>query len=511
MPPRPKPKRAPTTDIYATGRARPPTDRLTVISAQQETASIANSLTADRMVTIIRAAEAGNCTDLFRVYLDMLYGCAHLQGEFAKRKLNIVGEPIVIQPADKKNPADVAAADYCRALLSGQTNWLDICIHLLDSELYPVALAEKIYRPAPRGYELAQLVPVPHRLLDFRTGTLRVFDVDSAGLVLGTSHEPDPARYILHRGHLLTGPDQFGGPMRSLLWWWLLSTMDRTWWARFLERFGAPFLLGKYNDNDDASRSVLESAFALATRLGGLVVTKDTEVDIKEAAASSTGDAYERFITLCHREMSKLIVGQTLSAEAQSTGLGSGVAKGQEGVREDLRKWGALRLGETIRQQLLRPALAFAGLPGNPPMVNWGGITPDETKALADLLGSLKTGGLELTDDGVADVSGRINLPLQRATQAPNPFQSLTALAANVPTSITAATTAGDQIAANASAGLSRNLRARYADLPRLIAASTSPADLEAKIRAHLADAPPLQIATALEQALTAYAANALT
>lgn len=504
MPPKKKP-----SDLYATGRKEVPTTRLTVINAQQETGSIANSLSADRMVAIIRSAEAGNCTEIFRVYLDMLYGCAHLQGEFAKRKLNVLGESPVVKPLDPKAAADVAAAEHAKALVDGTTNWINVCNHLLDAALYPVALVEKVYAPAARGYQLAELVPVPHRLLDFRTGALRVYDVDESGRVLGTSHEADPTRYIVHRGHLLTGPDQFGGPMRSLLWWWLLSTMDRTWWARFLERFGSPFLLGKFDSSDDASRSVLEAAFSLATRIGGLVVTKETDVDIKEAAAAGTGEAYKTFIELCHREMSKLIVGQSVSDGNQASGLGSGVAVAKEAVREDIRKWDALTLGLTIRQQLFRPALNLAGLPGQAPVINWGSITPEEMKGMADLVGSLKTAGLELTDQGVLDFSTKLNLPLQRAAAPAPGLPFLTALSAAELARAGNAQAAGDKVARSAAAGLAQAFRGRYAALQRIIRESKTADECQRLVTEHLSARPPAEVADVLETSLLAFTANA--
>jgi phage gp29-like protein len=499
-----------STDIYAGGPRKAPaaTTKLTIVNAKQELASLAAHLSADRMVAIVRAAEAGDCTVLFRVYLDAIYGSAHLQAEFSKRKLNVLGEAPVVVPVDGKNAADLAAADFCRDLLHATPNWVGVCNHLLDAALYPVALVERVYRPSATGFTLAELVPVPHRLLDFRSGELRVFDTDPTGQVLPTSHPADPARYVIHRGHLLTGPDQFGGPMRALLWWWLLSSMDRTWWARFLERFGSPFLLGRYDANDDASRSVLEAAFSLATRIGGLVVTRDTEVEIKEAAAAGTGEAYKVFIELCHREMSKLIVGQTLSAEAQSTGLGSGLANAQEGVREDIRKWDALILGAAIRQQIFRPALQYAGLPGQPPHLNWGTLTPAEMKAFADLLGTLKTAGLRPTEDGLADITARLNLPLERDLPPAPSLAPLSADAPSVPPE--PAVRAGDRIAAAAAAGLSRAFRGRYAELPRIIRASADAQDCERRILDHLSGRPPAEVADVIETALTAFSANAL-
>jgi hypothetical protein len=82
--------------------------------------------------------------------------------------------------------------------------------------------------------------------------------------------------------------------MRSILFWWLLATMDREWWARFLDRYGSPFLLGTYPRGDADSRSVMERAFALAVKLGGLVVSADTKVELSQAAATASRPAAQR-------------------------------------------------------------------------------------------------------------------------------------------------------------------------------------------------------------------------
>ena len=91
--------------------------------------------------------------------------------------------------------------------------------------------------------------------------------------------------------------------MRSILFWWLLGVMDRDWWSRFLDRYGSPFLVGKYEQTDDQSRTTLERAFSAAVKIGGLVVSKDTDVEIKQAASQSAGEAFEKFYTISRREI----------------------------------------------------------------------------------------------------------------------------------------------------------------------------------------------------------------
>lgn len=185
---------------------------------------------------------------MFALYRDIISSDNQIQTEFVKRKGAILGDTISVQPWDKANAADVAASDTCQKLPDEQV-FVTLTSWLLNATLWPVAVCEKVYKAVyGGGFRLSQIVPVPYSLLDYRDGNLRIFDTDAQGVPLPTSHIADPARYIVHRGHTLPSPDNWGGPMRSILFWWLLRTMDRQWWADLLERFGMPFLKGKYKD-----------------------------------------------------------------------------------------------------------------------------------------------------------------------------------------------------------------------------------------------------------------------
>lgn len=403
-----------------------PTNPITVVNIRYAPSAISHTMDVDQIHGILRSAEAGDTRNLFALYRDIISSHAHLQGEFSKRKLAVLGDEMSILPADDKLKPDVDLADAIRSMIAGCRSWLQACSHLMDGCLHPVSLVEKVWsvNPSRPYYSLAKLIAVPHYLLDFMQGDLRVFDVDpTSGAVLTTSHLADESRYIIHRGHILTAPDCWGGPMRAILFWWMLSTMDREWWARFLDRYGSPFLKGTYPSGDHESRSVLERAFALSVKLGGLVVSEGTTVELVNAAASSSGDSYQRFYEICNREMSKLVIGQTLSAEAQSTGLGSGVSEQQENVRQDIRKFDAAMLSQTLRDQLFTQFAQVNGYPGAIPTMGWGADSAADIRATTALLQSLGQAGLEPTDEGVDMLSRKTGIPLQRrASPAVMPF-----------------------------------------------------------------------------------------
>jgi hypothetical protein len=275
--------------------------------------------------------------------------------------------------------------------------------------------------PVQIRYELAELVPVPHELLDFRNGRLQIRCTGADGRPTSEVVDLDPARYIVHRGHTLTMPDSWGGPLRSLVFWWLLGTMSREWWSRFLDKYGMPFLVGKYDQADDASRTIMERAFSLATKLGGLVVSRETEVEIKQAAASDAGDAFEKFHRISNEEISKLILGQTLSSDAKGNGLSDGGASDQGEIRQDKRRFDARRLGATFTFQLFEQILRINGIPGRAPMAMWGAVSVAEMKAYADVIQSLRQGGLRVGDSALEVLSDLMGMAIERdpAPQAP--------------------------------------------------------------------------------------------
>lgn len=403
-----------------------PTQRVTTVDTRQEPPSIATQMDPGRIMAIMAAAESGNTRDLFALYRDVVVADSHLQAEFTKRKLAVLGDVMTFRPVDKNNAADTSSAELVKNALTKCPGWRRSCSHLLDSSLYPVSLVEKVYRPTSTGYALAALHPVPYQLLDFSAGRLMLYNVaPDTGVILGTKHEADPARYIIHRGNLLSAPDNWGGPMRSILFWWLLGAMSRDWWTRFLDRYGSPFLVGKFAD--DEGKSILERAFSLSTRLGGLVTSEDTSVEIKQAAAQDSGSAYEKFLSICQREKSKLILGQTLSSDAQATGLGSGTADMQEGVRQDIRKFDAAMLTETLQDQLIAQFSNINGIAGNKPMLIWGADSSDEIRVMGSMFGSLANIGLEPSDDAIPIISDKVGFGLQRkaaAPAAPAPFSA---------------------------------------------------------------------------------------
>lgn len=417
------------------------------LSARYEIPNVASNAKVSEIQSMIRAAEQGDPSRLFAYYRDLLLSGSHVQSEFAKRKLAILGDSLSVMPCDKENPEDERAAKACKEAIENCENWLDAMTYLMDSCLYPVTVMERLYAPAEGPddaddvrlrYTLKRFEPVNYSLLCFRgpyqlpnppegdpapwEADLRLWPTDANGQVIKDVTRAellDSMRHIVHRGHLLIGVrDSWGGPMRSIIFWDLLAKLGRDWFGRMMERYGNPFIVTKVDKTDKDAVAFLQEALSLATKIGGLVVDIETEVELKEAMLSGAADGYEKFLGVCHREISKVVVGQDLSAQSAPTGLGSGVANLQAGVRQDIRMFDMLKLAETIEKQVFKPFLKINGLKGSA-KIRWGGLSPEEAAATGALLVQLNQANLEPTDESIPVISERIGFQVQRKAALP--------------------------------------------------------------------------------------------
>lgn len=503
-----------------------PEGRKTVGTAFGEPPSLAQSITADRVASILRQAEGGETLELFALYREIILGHAHTQNLVNQRKLNVLTKSLNIVAADDENPADVAAARAAQVLVRTR-GWMTVAMnHLLDGHLYPLAVLEQCYRvagPNPFGlsYVPAEFVPVPYHLCDFTTGHLKLWVADEThGQRTGTRIDlvDHPNRYVVHRGHLLTNiPDNWGGPMRAALFWWLFAVMDRDWWVRFLDRYGAPFIVGRYDTSDQGSKSTLTRAFSAATRLFGLVVSKETDIAVHAVNTTSHGEAFERMQAFANGELSKLILGQTMTVTAQAGGLGGAQASVQENVQGSIEAFDLAALAETVNAEIIAPFLRMNGLAGRAELQ----VATDTAAELRDrgaFLETVRKAGLEITDEGITLLNKMSGLPLQRAAAPINPFQ-LSAMTAEPGAEVDAnrilrrmgqPTNAQlDALADRAAVPLAAAFRGRYAPLRSIIEASTSAEQLERTLSAFFADLPPGRAAELTEQALVAFAATA--
>lgn len=107
----------------------------------------------------------------------------------------------------------------------------------------------------------------------------------------------------------------YGESLLSRLYWlWFFKQNSFKFWAKFVERFGNPLLVGKSTDNE-AMRDALLAAHASS------VIAVSPNDDITAINAQNNGStAFEGFDKRIEKSIQKLILGQTLTSGTDGTG-----------------------------------------------------------------------------------------------------------------------------------------------------------------------------------------------
>lgn len=460
---------------------------------RSEPDSVLSSIDAETLVGIFADAEGGNTERMFAFYRDQLVADDHIQSEFTKRKLAVANQPLRVTPHDTDDAQAVAEAEWFQAQLDNCESLDGAVNRLLDSSCYPVSIVEKIYSfdHSSGRYSINKLVPVPYHLIDLRDPTrgLCIYRLDASGRPTSVSDPADPERYIVHRGHMLSVPDIYGGPFRAVAWWWFLRIQARQWWARALDKYGAPFLKGQYESGNDADRYVLERAFSLASRIGGIVTSNTASVEVVQSMMSGNSDAFDRFISQCNQSISRVIVGQTLSATPTGDGLNGGNAALHGEVRDDYRAFDERGICKAIRSGIIAQLHRLNNFQAPIPTLTIG-IDEEDADAMAGTLEKLSRAGLQLTDEGVNQASAVFGFPLQKSTPSQPPFFGLSALASDLPKSDDA-----EALISRQAEDIARGLGIPSAEALRIIRRSKSPDQAAAQIKALFRSLDPSAVA----------------
>lgn len=118
----------------------------------------------------------------------------------------------------------------------------------------------------------------------------------------------------------IRGRDELGILFKAAPWV-IYKRGDVADWAQFAEIFGMPIREYIYDSDDNEAR---KRAYEDSQNVGSLATfihAKDTELILKEASnKSGSADLYDKLCERCNSEMSKLILGNTLTTETTDKG-----------------------------------------------------------------------------------------------------------------------------------------------------------------------------------------------
>ena len=376
----------------------------------------AAGLTPTRLAQILRTSIDSTPEDYLALAEDMEEREPHYASVLQTRKLQVAGLEVTVEAAGD-DARSIEIADFVRGVLTRdefQTELFDV----LDAVGKGFSCTEIIWDTSEKQWAPKRLAWRNPRWFEFDRldGETPLYRGD-----LGL--EPlKPFGWIFHVSKSKSGLPIRGGLARGVAWQYLFKNFTLKDWAIFSEAYGQPLRLGKYGQgaSEKDKEVLLEAVKQMGTDFAA-VVPASMAIELIEAKISGTHELYEKRADWLDRQISKLVLGQTSTTDAQKGSYA--VGKVHDGVRQDIERADAKAAASTVRRDLVRPLVDLNyGPQKSYPVIRIG--RPDEIdveKYMTNVEKFVKLGGRV----GAAEVRDRIGVtdPArdEELLTAPNP------------------------------------------------------------------------------------------
>ncbi len=348
------------------------------------------SLTPAMVADLLRRAAMGDAHDFLIAADDIREKDLHYAAVLQTRTLAVSGLPVDIQPWDESAPSKRAAALVQDVLAEGD---LSVLIgHLMDAVAKGYAVAEIIWDTSGSTWYPREIIPRPQHWFTFDRDTghlLRLVDGSAEGA------EIPPYRMIVHRPPLHAGIPLLGGVARSALWAWVFKSYALRDWARFCELFGQPIRVGKYHQgaSPDDVAVLRRAAFELGSDAAAVIPQEMMLELIESGSKSASADLYHKLIDYLDRQVSKAVLGQTMTTD---DGSSMAQARVHDEVRRDIIRADARAMAATLTRDLIAPIVRLNLGDAPLPILRLVVEEPEDLAALADQIVKLSQAGLPI-------------------------------------------------------------------------------------------------------------------
>lgn len=353
-----------------------------------------SGLSPRRLAEIFREADEGNVLRQMELFEEMEEKDTHLFSQLQTRKLAVTGLDWEVQPFSEEE-RDIAVAEFVDNQLHSLESLNDVLLDILDAVGKGISLSEITWGVDSQGRNVVEDITWVHPKKIF-------WDSIDDAIKITTREYPQGIplpdnKFIVHKYKAKSGHPSRAGVLRIVSWMYLFKNYDLKDWVSFCEVFGIPLRLGKYDASaSDADKAALmEAIIQLGTDAAG-IVPSTTTIEFIESNKQSSAEIYEKLARYCDEQMSKAVLGQTLTSDSGSGSYAQ--SKTHNEVRKDLTAADANALENTLRRDLIRPLVEFNFGYGTPiPTLQFQTEDADDLKETSEIYRTLACDmGLEI-------------------------------------------------------------------------------------------------------------------
>ncbi|PVX80043.1 DUF935 domain-containing protein [Paraburkholderia unamae] len=384
-------------------------------------------LTPQKLYRILESAELGYLLPQSDLFTDMEEKDAHIFAEMSKRKRVLLTLDWDVQPPRNASATEKKLAQWVRECLQDMTFFEDMLLDSLDGIGHGFAALEITWERVEGMWLPQAITRRPQRWFmtpwDDRDD-IRLRGIEVMGQPLWQFG------WILHRHRAKSGYVSRSGLHRVLVWPYLFKNYGVRDIMEFLEIYGIPLRLGKYpaGASEDEKSTLLRAVTGIGHNAAG-IIPQEMQIDFKEASSGSGHAPHLSLIDYMERSQSKVILGGTLTSQADGKSSTHALGNVHNEVRHDLMVSDARQLEATITRDLIYPIVALnkgvTDLRRLPRLV-FETREPEDMKLYADSLPKLVAMGLPVPVDWARE---KLSIPAAQdgddVLVIPQPLQAL--------------------------------------------------------------------------------------
>jgi phage gp29-like protein len=316
-------------------------------------------LTPSRLAAILDRAEVGDLIAQCELYEDMEEKDGHLASEMLKRRGAIGQLDWDIVPPSSPYAAEKANAAKLKELIAEIPDFDEMIFDVTDAIGKGYSCLEIEWQRVDDYWLPKTITHRPQSWFKIHRGyreELRLRNNTADG------EELRPFQWITHTHKAKSGHLARAGMFRVLVWPYLFKNYSIADLAEFLEIYGIPLRLGKYPPGSSiADKATLLRALSEIGHNAAGIVPQGMELEFHDAAVGDP-KAFEAMITWCEKTQSKVILGGTLTSQADGKTSTNALGMVHDAVRKDLRDGDAKKIAATLSRDLIYPIAALNGL-----------------------------------------------------------------------------------------------------------------------------------------------------
>ena len=350
-----------------------------------------DGLTPVKLARIFKEADAGDPFRQMELFEEMESKDTHLFSQLQTRKLAVTGLDWEVQPFSQDG-TDQEIAAFVEEQLKELDGFSDNLMDILDAIGKGISFQEIEWEYRDGNVVVGNIEYVHQKKF--------YYDTLTDALMLRTEAFPGGIplpenKFIVHRYKARSGHPSRYGVLRVVAWMYLFKNYDLKDWVSFCEVYGMPLRLGTYDAtaSEKDKAALMDAIVRMGTDAAG-IVPSGTDIRFIESNKQSSVDIYERLARFCDEQMSKAIVGQTLTSDS---GGSYAQSKTHNDVRKDLTEADCKAVMETVRRDLIRPLVEFNfGVRAHVPYFVLNATDTDDLKETAEIVNTLAATGLEI-------------------------------------------------------------------------------------------------------------------